>query len=259
MTAEILAKINNNGMSVNKIITIAHEINDMKDIGVREWAINSFINELKYFNTDTVSYVDGTICNDYINWDSNCGCSIVHASIDLKAIADYLIEIDLEPTLDNAGDALCNLGERIEYWTDVIDDDIYEINIDALIELMSMDNKNKGKAEFVVDFNEYKRKMDNSTEMESNYHMLKTFKYNPKNFGFCTGEEVEQIEKHFRIKDRSNVDLQNLRDFVVMYYATKTESARENNKDEYYFALTDTMSAITGVIDQNKYERGMEI
>ena len=95
--------------------------------------------------------------------------------------------------------------------------------------------------------------------MESNYYMLKTFKYNPKNYGFCTGEEVEQIEKHFRIKDRSNVDLQNLRDFVVMYYAMKTKSARENNKNESYFSLTDTMSAITGVIDQNKYKRGMEV
>lgn len=95
--------------------------------------------------------------------------------------------------------------------------------------------------------------------MESNYYMLKTFKYNPMYYGICTGEEVEQIEKHFRIKDRSNVDLQNLRDFVVMYYTMKIESARENNKDESYFALTDTMSAITGVIDQNKYERGMEV
>ena len=158
MTRETLVKIKENGMSVNKIITIAHEINDMKDIVARVWAINNFINELiKYFDIDTMSYVDGTICNDYINWDSNCGCSIVHASIDLKAIADYLIENDLEPTFINVGDALCDLDERTEFWTDVIDDNIHEINIDALIELMSMDSEDKGKNEFIADFNEYKR------------------------------------------------------------------------------------------------------
>lgn len=95
--------------------------------------------------------------------------------------------------------------------------------------------------------------------MKTNYFMLKTFNYNPKNYGFCTGEEVEQIEKHFCIKDRSNVELQNLRDFVVMYYAMKTKSARENHEDESYLKLTDEMSAITGVIDQNKYDRGLEI
>lgn len=95
--------------------------------------------------------------------------------------------------------------------------------------------------------------------MKTNYFMLKTFNYNPKNYGFCTGEEVEQIEKHFRIKDRSNVELQNLRDFVVMWYAMKTKLARENHEDESYLKLTDEMSAITGVIDQNKYDRGLEI
>jgi hypothetical protein len=174
MTTETLEKIKNNGTSVNKIITIAHEINDMKDIGAREWAIDNFINELiKYFDIDTMSYINGTICNDYVNWDSNCGCSIVRASIDLKAIADYLIENDLEPTFTNVGDALCDLGERIEYWTDVIDDDIYEINIDALIELMSLvDNKDKGKSEFITDFNEYKRKVANLTEREQIYDKL---------------------------------------------------------------------------------------
>ena len=95
--------------------------------------------------------------------------------------------------------------------------------------------------------------------MKTNFHMLKSFEYNPENYGFCTAKEVEQIEKHFCIKERSNVELQNLRDFVVMYYSLRTESAREKKDDNSYFKLHDTMSAITGVIDQNKWERGMEI
>ena len=173
MTTETLEKIKNNGMSVNKIITIAHEINDMKDIGAREWAIDNFINELiKYFDNDTMSYVDGEVCNDYVNWDSNCGCSIIQASIDFKAIADYLIENDLEPISENVSEALCNLEERVECWEDVIDDNIHEIDIDALEDLMSMDSEDKGKAEFIADFNEYKRKVADLTEREQIYDKL---------------------------------------------------------------------------------------
>ena len=153
--------------------TIAKEINEITNTDARKWAIDKFIIDLAtYFDSDTMSYVDGEVCNDYVNWDSNCGCSIIQASIDFKAIADYLIENDLEPTSDNVSEALCNLEERIEFWTDVIDDNIHEINIDALNDLMSMDSEDKGKAEFIADFNEYKRKVINLTERERIYDKL---------------------------------------------------------------------------------------
>ena len=95
--------------------------------------------------------------------------------------------------------------------------------------------------------------------MKTNFHMLRTFEFNPENFGVCTGEEVRQIEDHFCLKERSNVELQNLRDFVVMYYSERTERARKEDDDTNYLKLWDTMSAITGVIDQHKWERGMEV
>ena len=91
--------------------------------------------------------------------------------------------------------------------------------------------------------------------MKTNFHMLREFKYSPKNWGFCTSDEIDMIESHFKIKERSDVELQNLRDFVVMYYAHKKEGAR----DEDFMALSDEMSAITGVIDMNKSSRGMEV
>lgn len=95
--------------------------------------------------------------------------------------------------------------------------------------------------------------------MKTNFHMLREFEYNPENFGWCTEKEVENIVKHFQLKERSDVELQNLRDFVVMYYADQIEAARPKGIRGYVMELQDTMSAITGVIDQEKFERGMEI
>lgn len=176
MTTETLVKVEYN-MTIEEfkkhMTTIAEEINEITNTTTRKWAIDKFIIDLMtFFDNDTVSYVDGEVCNNYVNWDSNCGCSIIQASIDFKAIADYLIENGLEPTFDNAGDALCNLEERAEYWTDVIDDNIHEINIDALEELMSMDSEDKGKSKFITDFYEYKRKGANLTEREQIYDKL---------------------------------------------------------------------------------------
>lgn len=94
--------------------------------------------------------------------------------------------------------------------------------------------------------------------METNFHMLREFDYNPENRGFCTSEEIDMIEQHFRIKDRSDVELQNLRDFVVMFYSSRLPSARDDDYDAY-MKLNDTMSAITGVIDLNKAKRGMAV
>lgn len=94
--------------------------------------------------------------------------------------------------------------------------------------------------------------------MQTNFQMLKTFKYNPEHRGVCTSTEVEQIENHFQLNERSNVELQNFRDFVVMYYSFITNELRKKDFDEY-MKQQDTMSAITGVVDHHKYKRGMEV
>ena len=85
---------------------------------------------------------------------------------------------------------------------------------------------------------------------ESNFYMLRNFQFKPERFGVLTGDEVKIIQDHFKIKERSNIDLQNLRDFVVMYYANKTRDSLE---------VSDLMSGIVGVIDQEKFNRGMEV
>ena len=96
--------------------------------------------------------------------------------------------------------------------------------------------------------------------MDTNYKMLRTFDFHPENYGVCTGEEVKQIEEHFKIKERSDVELQNLRDFVVMYYHDLAhQKLVDEDRNTEYLKIMDTMSAVTGVIDEDKWNRGMEV
>jgi len=95
--------------------------------------------------------------------------------------------------------------------------------------------------------------------MDTNFQMVRTFKYEPENEGFCTAEEVKLIENHFKIKERSDVELQNLRDFIVMWYSRIEDKALEEGRRDDFYKLSDTLSAITGVIDHNKFHRGMEV
>lgn len=87
--------------------------------------------------------------------------------------------------------------------------------------------------------------------MKTNYQMLLDFEpFKFQNRGWINESETAIIKKNFKITERTDVDLQNLRDFVVMFYATK-----ENTN----FELMDKMSAIVAVIDEEKFHRGLEI
>ena len=88
---------------------------------------------------------------------------------------------------------------------------------------------------------------------KTNFHMLREFKMKPKHFGVLNSDEVKQIRNHFQIEERTNIDLQNFRDFVVMYYS------RITNDDIVDMERHDLMSGITGVIDDEKWNRGMEV
>lgn len=92
--------------------------------------------------------------------------------------------------------------------------------------------------------------------MKSNYQMLLEIKHwKPQQHMLITEDEANFIVSHFRIKDRSDIELQNLRDFVVLYYGTQVEKIDSAVRmDEM-----DKMSAITYMIDEEKYNRGMEV
>lgn len=91
--------------------------------------------------------------------------------------------------------------------------------------------------------------------MKSNYQMLLLIKeWKPREFGFLCDDEIMHIRNVFKIYDRTDVELQNLRDFVVMYYALQfyedKKSVMSNN---------DKMSGICYVIDCEKVKRGMPV
>lgn len=93
--------------------------------------------------------------------------------------------------------------------------------------------------------------------MKSNFQMLKEFEYFiPKNEGFLEKDEVELIRKHFQIAERSDIELQNLRDFVVMYFM-KMIPDPETGVGRMF--MLDVMSGLTGVIDVEKSKRGLPV
>ena len=67
--------------------------------------------------------------------------------------------------------------------------------------------------------------------------------------------EVKKIKEHFQLEKRTDIDLQNFRDFAVMYYG-RTNKGEDDRID---MKSMDAMSAITGVVDMIKWERGMEV
>lgn len=90
--------------------------------------------------------------------------------------------------------------------------------------------------------------------MESNYQMLLSIEeWKPREFGFLCDDEIMHIRNVFKIYDRTDVELQNLRDFVVLYHAL------EFAKEKPTMSNSDKMSAITYVIDCEKVKRGMAV
>ena len=74
--------------------------------------------------------------------------------------------------------------------------------------------------------------------------MVVDFKdYMPKDRHVTSREEIEQISKHFCLEEMSALELQNLRDFVVLFYTS----------NENLFDKREAMYSITAVIDMFKY------
>lgn len=91
--------------------------------------------------------------------------------------------------------------------------------------------------------------------MDTNFHMIRDLgDWKPKEHSFISNDEAEYLRKHFHIKEFSNVELQNFRDFTVMYFGRKAEKKEPGWHDEW-----DLMSAITYIVDIEKVDRGMEV
>lgn len=97
---------------------------------------------------------------------------------------------------------------------------------------------------------------------KTDFHAIKELKevYRPAQRGIVSGTEAEQIKAMLEIKSRNNIELQNVRDMVVMLYSRWSEAAcaKEDCVQEM-MELMDAMSAICCVIDQEKFNRGLEV
>ena len=83
--------------------------------------------------------------------------------------------------------------------------------------------------------------------------------YEPKRRGIVTEDEAKKITEILELESRNNIELQNVRDMTVMLYDRRVDMAREAGDMVEFDKLRDAMSAITCVIDNMKWERGMEV
>lgn len=81
--------------------------------------------------------------------------------------------------------------------------------------------------------------------------------YRPKTRGIVTDDEAGIIKAVLGIPHRTDVELQNVRNAVVMLYGQKADGLRNDPVEA--MAVMDAMSAITAVIDTEKSKRGMPV
>ena len=92
-------------------------------------------------------------------------------------------------------------------------------------------------------------------------------KYTPKRYGIVYADEAEIIKKVLEIEERTPIELQNIRDMVVMLYGQWADVERRPGEDSgklerelnQAYSYMDAMSAITYIIDAEKIGRGMEV
>ena len=112
----------------------------------------------EYFeDVDYVSYEDGVLSNSYINFDSNCGLSLICANTDIQHIVEVADKPLRELTLRDTISLMTEIGDRREYWTDLIDDNIiFEYSADEIADqLMSILDDWVGEEQFKEDILAY--------------------------------------------------------------------------------------------------------
>ncbi len=87
----------------------------------------------------------------------------------------------------------------------------------------------------------------------TNYKMVTDMmEWSPADKHFTSQDEMDVIASNFELVGRSRMDLQNLRDFVVLCYHGWLEFSRENDMDLFDKQMA-AMQSITAVIDYYKY------
>lgn len=97
--------------------------------------------------------------------------------------------------------------------------------------------------------------MTTKSDFQSIRELLDDFK--PQERGWISAEEADQIRTALELKQRSAIELQNIRDMTVLFLARRSEEQRDNT--DQVVETMDIMSAVTHVIDMERFSRGMEV
>lgn len=96
--------------------------------------------------------------------------------------------------------------------------------------------------------------------MKTNYEMLNELKdWSANTRGFVTKDEMDHMSEVFELKNRDILNLRNLRDFVVMFFALEGYREQENMDWDEHIKNQDKMSAICVTIDSELIIRGEEV
>lgn len=96
---------------------------------------------------------------------------------------------------------------------------------------------------------------------KTDYHLIMELRsrYTPAQHGIVSAAEAELIRETLEISSRSDIELQNARDMVVMLYGQWADIQREKGNVPAVMQMMDALSAIAHVIDMEKSQRGMPV
>ena len=93
--------------------------------------------------------------------------------------------------------------------------------------------------------------------MKTNYQMLNDLEnFQPEERGWVQKREMELLNDVLCLKERSDTELWNLRDFTVLYYSHKTGELNVEQDYDKAMATMDKMSSICFAIDNELFRRG---
>ena len=96
---------------------------------------------------------------------------------------------------------------------------------------------------------------------KTDFHAIMELKkvYTPAIRGIVAADEEKLIRDVLEINSRNNIELQNVRDMVVMMYSRWSGSPKRADNISAIVKTMDAMSAICCIIDQEKYKRGLPL
>lgn len=93
--------------------------------------------------------------------------------------------------------------------------------------------------------------------MRTNFQMIMDIRdYRPETRGFTSISEIKMLMNHFGLDKMSLLELQNLRDMVVLMFTHWMQDDRSKGEIDEMMSKSDAMQSITAVIDNFKIKAG---